>query len=118
MENNWKSEGEGSQLLGYTPVSLDKEELYKRALIKQYQPSTVQLRTDSIMRSTAKDVVNGLPSVTAATDELAGYFKRLTEIKGQKLAIKQRQYEKKMTMEREKHELYKKKMEAETRYYL
>ena len=54
--------------------------------------------------------------MTTATEALTGYFRRLTEVKEQQLALKQRQYEEKMAMKREEHEIYK-KMEVETLYY-
>ena len=53
--------------------------------------------------------------MTTATEALTGYFKRLTEVKEQELALKQRQYEE-VSMKREEQEIYK-KMEAETLYY-
>lgn len=99
------------------PLALDRGELYKTALIKQYQLANVQLETDKILRTTAQDVVNGLKIANDSSRELTDYLKRLTEIEEKKLALKQKSYEERIAMEREKHELFKKKTEAEIRYY-
>ena len=91
------------------PASLEKGELYRRAIIKQYELATAQLETDKITRTTYQDVVNGLNTFNDASSELTSYFKRLTEVEEEKLALKQKHSEEKMAMKREKHEIYKKR---------